>query len=35
MPEDRYIELQVREMQQKIREKRSSSLWENNERDAI
>jgi transcriptional regulator with XRE-family HTH domain len=32
MPEDRYIELQVKEMQQKIREKRTSSLWEKNER---
>jgi len=27
MPEDRYIEEQVREMQFKIREKRPSSLW--------
>ncbi|MBI4710961.1 MAG: helix-turn-helix domain-containing protein [Candidatus Omnitrophica bacterium] len=32
MPEDRYIELQVRDMQNRIREKRTSSLWENNER---
>ena len=31
MPEDRYIELQVREMQQKIREKRTSSIWDENE----
>ncbi|MFA7255661.1 MAG: helix-turn-helix domain-containing protein [Candidatus Omnitrophota bacterium] len=28
MPEDRYIEFQVREMQQKIREKRPSSFWD-------
>ena len=27
MPEDRYIEQQVREMQLRIREKRPSSLW--------
>ena len=32
MPEDRYIELQVRDIQQKIREKRPSSLWENDEK---
>ncbi|HRY85500.1 MAG TPA: helix-turn-helix domain-containing protein, partial [Candidatus Omnitrophota bacterium] len=28
MPDDRYIELQVREMQQRIREKRASSMWD-------
>jgi predicted DNA-binding mobile mystery protein A len=32
MPEDRYIELQVREMQQKIREKRPSSIWDKHEK---
>ena len=32
MPEDRYIEHQVRDMQQKIREKRSSSVWETHEK---
>jgi predicted DNA-binding mobile mystery protein A len=32
MPEDRYIDLQVRDIQQKIREKRPSSLWESNEK---
>ena len=31
MPEDRYIELQVREMQNKIREKRPSSFWQDPE----
>lgn len=31
MPEDRYIELQIKEMQQKIREKRTSSLWDKHE----
>lgn len=34
MPQDRYIELQVRDMQQKIREKRSSSIWEKDERNS-
>lgn len=34
MPEDRYIEHQVRDLQMKIREKRPSSLWKEDERDA-
>ncbi len=32
MPEDRYIEQEVKAMQYRIREKRSSSIWENDER---
>lgn len=32
MPEDRYIELQVREMQNKIREKRTSFMWDDDEK---